>query len=147
MQVMMLAGHGCECLHFTEAINVEDVRDAVPDAFVGIIDGSTLTSKSELLNAIAITLEFPFFGHNWDALLDCLRDLEWISGSGYVLVFTHALKMWRDLPRVSGILCEIWLSAAASSWMPARVPFHLVFVWGALTDVRQPLDMAAPDEI
>jgi hypothetical protein len=137
MQVMTLAEHGCECLHFTEAINVEDVRDAVPGAFVGVIDGSTLTSKSELLNAIATTLEFPYFGHNWDALLDCLRDLEWVSGTGYVLVVTHALEMWRELPRESGLLCEIWLSAAASSWMPTQVPFHLVFVWGALTDVRE----------
>jgi hypothetical protein len=36
-------------------------------------------SKEELLNEYYIKFNFPYFGFNWDALLDCLRDLDWIK--------------------------------------------------------------------
>ena len=47
--------------------------------------------KPELLRRLAISLQLPAnFGHNWDALADCLRDLRWIPAWGYVLLFEHA---------------------------------------------------------
>jgi RNAse (barnase) inhibitor barstar len=46
--------------------------------------------KAELLRRLADSLSLPeSFGHNWDALADCLRDLGWIPGWGYVLLFSH----------------------------------------------------------
>ncbi|HWX67484.1 MAG TPA: barstar family protein [Rhodanobacter sp.] len=46
--------------------------------------------KDELLQRLAVTLQLPVtFGHNWDALADCLRDLGWIPAWGYVLLFEH----------------------------------------------------------
>ena len=56
----------------------EDVRHTVEHAGwrFGYVDGWTHQNKSELLDAFAETFEFPeYFGHNFDALLDCLRDL------------------------------------------------------------------------
>ena len=32
----------------------------------------------ELLNEYDTKFRFPYFGFNWDALEDCLRDLDWI---------------------------------------------------------------------
>lgn len=47
--------------------------------------------KDELLRRLAMSLQLPdTFGHNWDALADCLRDLRWMPASGYVLLFEHA---------------------------------------------------------
>ncbi|MGB5940141.1 MAG: barstar family protein [Rhodanobacter sp.] len=47
--------------------------------------------KDELLRRLAASLLLPAsFGHNWDALADCLRDLSWLPGWGYVLLFEHA---------------------------------------------------------
>lgn len=44
-----------------------------------------------LFARIAARLRFPdWFGHNWDALLDCLRDLSWLPAAGHALVFQHA---------------------------------------------------------
>ena len=41
------------------------------------LDGTKITSKESFLKEIAEALEFPdYFGHNWDALEDCLRDLK-----------------------------------------------------------------------
>jgi len=47
--------------------------------------------KNELLRRLAASLQLPAsFGHNWDALADCLRDLGWIPAWGYALLFDHA---------------------------------------------------------
>jgi RNAse (barnase) inhibitor barstar len=41
------------------------------------LDGTRITSKVDFLDAIATALDFPsYFGRNWDALVDCLRDIE-----------------------------------------------------------------------
>ena len=38
-----------------------------------------------------MALDFPMSsGRNWDALSDSLRDLEWLPGKGYVLLFEGA---------------------------------------------------------
>jgi hypothetical protein len=37
------------------------------------------SSEEELLNEYCTKFEFPYFGFNWDALTDCLRDLGWIE--------------------------------------------------------------------
>jgi RNAse (barnase) inhibitor barstar len=47
--------------------------------------------KHELLRRLAVSLQLPAsFGHNWDALADCLRDLGWLQAWGHVLLFEHA---------------------------------------------------------
>ena len=39
------------------------------------IDGSKIERKEQLLNALATALRLPTsFGHNWDALEECLND-------------------------------------------------------------------------
>ena len=49
------------------------------------LDGTKITDKQSFLKEIAITLEFPdWFGYNWDALEDCLRDLK----SKYLVIWT-----------------------------------------------------------
>jgi RNAse (barnase) inhibitor barstar len=55
------------------------------------IDLAGCHEKDELLRRLAISLQLPAtFGHNWDALADCLRDLGWLPGWGHVLLFEHA---------------------------------------------------------
>ena len=50
------------------------------------IDLAGCTDKAELLARIARTLRFPdWFGHNWDALADCLCDLSWLPADAYRL--------------------------------------------------------------
>jgi RNAse (barnase) inhibitor barstar len=54
-------------------VNLADVRD-----------------KAELLKTIGGAMGFPeWFGHNWDALLDCLTDLGWQPAEGYVVILEH----------------------------------------------------------
>jgi RNAse (barnase) inhibitor barstar len=53
---------------------------------VAVIDGRRCPTKATLLAEIARVLQFPeWFGHNWDALVDCLRDTERLA-----IVVSHA---------------------------------------------------------
>jgi RNAse (barnase) inhibitor barstar len=64
-------------------------------AFVRV--AQNITSKKVLFATFATSLSFPdYFGGNWDAFEECLRDLSWLPG-GLVLV-THA-----DLPLINDI--------------------------------------------
>lgn len=65
--------------------------ERVLSACVGLkrydIDLCGATSKSELLTAIAEAMELPdYFGMNWDALVDCLRDFADIESGGIVVL-------------------------------------------------------------
>ncbi|MFC5525615.1 barstar family protein [Rhodanobacter ginsengisoli] len=73
------------------------------------IDLAGCRDKDELLRRLAISLQLPAtFGHNWDALADCLRDLGWIPAWGHVLLFEHADELRRaagaDFDILLGIL-------------------------------------------
>ncbi|MEI7482451.1 MAG: barstar family protein [Elusimicrobiota bacterium] len=52
------------------------------------LDGTKIKNKADLLAALASGLKFPaYFGHNWDALLDCLRSLpDFIKAGGYAVI-------------------------------------------------------------
>ncbi len=92
------------------------------------IEGDSIESKEELLDAIAEGFGFPdWFGRNWDALEECLRDLDAVN-DGYALVITDATALWAERPRVSGTLVEVWLDAAADG-AERGVELRLVFEW------------------
>ena len=77
--------------------------------------------KERLLKNIAAALQFPkWFGHNWDALEDCLSDLP--GKKGYVLLFDKP-KAGDDL----GVLIDV-LRSSASSWAARGKPFFAVFI-------------------
>ena len=55
------------------------------------IDLHGCRDRHALLQRLALALALPAsFGHNWDALADCLRDLSWLPAWGHVLLFEHA---------------------------------------------------------
>jgi RNAse (barnase) inhibitor barstar len=54
------------------------------------IGGDTLDTSDAVMAAIASALEFPsYFGHNLDALYDCLTDLSWLPAGEHVLIWSN----------------------------------------------------------
>lgn len=80
------------------------------------VDGSNVSRKEQLLKHMAVALRFPDeFGHNWDALEECLTDLEWIEGSGYLIYYDHIDKLLEAHPDQFETFVEI-VRDAVSSW-------------------------------
>jgi len=79
-------------------------------------------SKSELLLYLSERLNFPpYFGHNWDALEECLSDLSWVPNDQ--LVLRH-----HDIPMLacgseSATYLDVLKSAIANSEKRLRVIF------------------------
>jgi len=61
----------------------EEINNKENAYFVTIINDNF--SKDDLLNVYYIKLKFPYFGFNWDALEDCLRDLAWIEQENVII--------------------------------------------------------------
>lgn len=54
------------------------------------LEGQRIEKKDQFLNHAAVAMKFPdHFGKNWDAFYDCLTDLEWVKGKGFVIYFDH----------------------------------------------------------
>ena len=48
---------------------------------------TSTSTKEKLFEVFSATLNFPdYFGKNWDALYDCLTDLEWLSGKSTIII-------------------------------------------------------------
>ena len=97
---------------------------------VSVFEGNISHVKNELdlFSVISTTLKFPaYFGQNWDALDECLTDLDWLDEKGFLLVLHDASTGWSNNPYILGSLVTAWLEAS-EYWFSIHVPFHLVFV-------------------
>ncbi|WP_341647529.1 barstar family protein [Thauera humireducens] len=57
------------------------------------------TDKAGLLRRFAEAFRFPdWFGHNWDALADCLTDLSWLPAPAYRVVLCNPRPCARRTP-------------------------------------------------
>jgi RNAse (barnase) inhibitor barstar len=74
-----------------------------------------LCTREELFEALERVLQLPwYFGRNWDALEECLRDLSWISGRRVVIVH-------EDLPCVDEPTLSTYLNVllyCMRDWRP-----------------------------
>jgi Barstar (barnase inhibitor) len=116
------------CVHF--AREGPDEGELI-DRGIGLvrIDGHEIADAGDLMDALAVGFSFPgYFGRNWDAVEECLRDLSWLPAEGYALVIRGAERLWSRDPRLAGRLVESWLFCA-EHWARREKPFHLVFEW------------------
>jgi RNAse (barnase) inhibitor barstar len=105
-------------------------RDELEAAGIRVaeIDGAAVESKQDLMSALSDALELPdYFGGNWDALDEVLRDLAWLEARGHVLLVTGADRLRERQPELVLGLTESW-SFSSERWIGDEVPFHLVLV-------------------
>jgi RNAse (barnase) inhibitor barstar len=105
-----------------------------PGFAVRTIQGKKCRTPSTLFGEFARALDFPdYFGHNWDALEECLADFEWLQAKGYVLLIHNAEGVLPEDDEEYETLLEI-LSDAGEAWSKGqtaegrRAPFHVCFV-------------------
>jgi len=95
-------------------------------AVVVDIDIGEDADKDMVLARFAQGFDLPrWFGHNWDALADCLTDLEWLPDGALILMLEGSMSDPVDARTLIAILRD-----CCESWEAAGRPFH------ALVDQR-----------
>ena len=99
------------------------------------IDGEMCSNVEGLFNEFAIKLQFPnYFGENWTAFDECINDLEWLDGDGYIIVISNTDKVLSSSSQDFKVFKNILLSAI-QEWVNGReydsfptppTPFHVV---------------------
>jgi hypothetical protein len=92
-----------------------DTSSLPPGTYIGRVPGG-IDSERGLIDAVDTALELPeYFGQNWNALNECLEDLEWLPAgqvalvhedlplpndpanlATYISVLTYAVDKWRE---------------------------------------------------
>ncbi|WP_233842426.1 barstar family protein [Dyella sp. 2HG41-7] len=100
-------------VYFVDAADFDALAAAAEEGhlYVCRADLAECHDKVELLRRLATALKLPAgFGQNWDALVDTLRDLGWLQGTGHVLLLDHANDLRqaaaKDFDTLLGILHE-----------------------------------------
>jgi RNAse (barnase) inhibitor barstar len=118
----LLAGHHHPGVYqWHAAFGPSDVRHTVEHAGArfAYVDGWTHQDKTELLDALAKALSFPdWFGHNFDALADCLRD---IDGDPLVLLWDGWGTLARADRRAFDVTVDIFAGRVAEGPSPFTV--------------------------
>jgi len=108
-----------------------------PNGFVlKIIKGRQCKTPASLFAEFAQAMKFPdYFGHNWDAMEECLADLEWLPAKGYILLVTNAegvlpedeeeYETFLEILRDAG---EAWGNGQAGMSTQRATPFHVLFI-------------------
>lgn len=86
--------------------------------------------KRALLDTLAATLRFPdHFGANWDALYDCLTDLDRVKAPGLIIEIRGLAKFARDAPKELSTAIETFKDA--TGYWKERQGRLLVLLGGA----------------
>ena len=90
------------------------------------IDLAPVRDKAALFERVATALEFPdWFGHNWDALADCLGDLSWLPADGFLILLEHCDGFSTRHSGDFSTALQVF-AAAAEAWRDERVPFWVL---------------------
>lgn len=104
----------------TKTFEYTDSPDCKHEDFVLKVPAE-IRSKTDLLAVLASAGRFPdYFGGNWDALEDCLRDLSWISNRKVVIVHSD-LPLW-ETPAECSIYLEV-LQTVLAAWTESVKPY------------------------
>ncbi len=82
--------------------------------------------RATLFECLATALKFPdWFGHNWDALADCLSDLSWLPATGHIILLEHC-DGFRDSHAKDFASALQVFADAAEAWRNENVPFWVL---------------------
>ncbi|MFE7597489.1 barstar family protein [Streptomyces sp. NPDC057494] len=88
-------------------------------AYVARLDGREMSDEVSTFQQFEEALKFPsYFGWNWNALHDCLRDLQWLTSDHHVLIIEsaeHALSDDREARKE--LLTCLWRSGLGWSYV------------------------------
>lgn len=118
-----------------DRLRAEELMEAANLRGIGVfrLDGAQMTNQESLFREFKVKLQFPeYFGENWNALDECLADLDWLDRSGYLLFIESGNLLLRDeAAGVREMLGEL-LEDLSGEWADSNPPviFRTVLVVG-----------------
>ncbi|GAA4513426.1 hypothetical protein GCM10023191_080500 [Actinoallomurus oryzae] len=93
------------------------------------LDGAGVRDKRTLLARCAEEFALPsYFGHNWDALQDSLRDLSWTPANcGYLVVYDHWGELADADPAAHRTLVDVF-ETAVDHWRRTATPMAVLLL-------------------
>lgn len=80
-------------------------------------------TRDQLLKIVGEGLELPaWYGANYDALMDCVCDFNWIPSPGYVIILENCHNINTVSPPEFNMLIDVF-AVAANSWREEDKPF------------------------
>ncbi|MEV7680317.1 barstar family protein [Streptomyces sp. NPDC088341] len=124
-------------LHPTTPESTESLINNLPPpgiTFTARMDGTAMNDADGVFTEFYKKFRLPdYFGWNWAALRDCLRDLNWITANQYLLVVrnsSHVLSVSQDerktFLRILTQSAEDWARPQAKAG-GAGIPFNVIF--------------------
>jgi hypothetical protein len=100
------------------------------------LDGTRIRDTAGLLDACDDSLQFPaYFGHNWDALADCLADLSWLPPHGRVVLWDRYGMLAASDPDAWAVAREVFQGAARERADRGEPPLYTLVRGDGPTDV------------
>ncbi|MFD9424751.1 MULTISPECIES: barstar family protein [unclassified Streptomyces] len=66
---------------------LDELLPASGSVYVARLNGHDMPDEVSVFQQFSERLKFPeYFGWNWNALYDCLRDLQWLSSDYHILI-------------------------------------------------------------
>jgi RNAse (barnase) inhibitor barstar len=108
-----------------------------PTFVIRILRGTHMETFKDFFHEIGAAMQFPYyFGENFNAVRECLADLEWLPGKGYLLVVTNADRILHAetqddqaaVLRLFDDAAEEWSKPVTlgTEWDRDSRPFHVV---------------------
>ena len=105
--------------------DVRGIAEAAEAAGLAVIriDIGHAHDKKDFLNDVSKAMKFPdWFGGNWDALADCLKDLSWLQAKGWVVILEKSKHFCaghrHEFEEAMDVMAE-----AAANWRGRGKPF------------------------
>lgn len=117
-------------------------------SFFAVVDAASFETEYEILEALNSAFRLPaYFGWNWDALYDCLSDLDWVMADRYLLFIENSDRLdiqgSPDHSKFFAVLREVVKAWDPSRFAPGRrrAEFAVILDWGSepLARVEQAL--------
>jgi Barstar (barnase inhibitor) len=89
------------------------------------LEGAKITTNDRYFKTLAELFQFPdYFGGNWDAVADCLTDLDWQEGDRIVVVYSDCEAL-ANIGIDWNVAIEVWVSTI-EVWQAQGVMVALV---------------------
>lgn len=116
---------------------INGLRSGDNRKFVAVLRGERMKDMNSFLQEIAAALQFPhYFGNNWNALDECIKDLSWIPANTFVIGISNSESILsqcsaEDRQAFGELIretCESWSQPydEDKEWGRPGRPFHIV---------------------